>query len=196
MKKIIYVLSLIIGTVAVTQAQVTYGFKAGGNLAKFTDNSDFEFKFGMHFGGVANIQLSDAFSLQPELLYSAQGYRQNFNGQKVRAKVDYFNIPILGSYQITEGLELQFGPQIGINIRKELEVDEQEGGSIFVNDIDASAAFGIKYFFDDYVFTQLRGTFGLTEVLTNSGYKNLVISLSLGVMLDSPIDEENYEEMD
>ncbi|NNL32449.1 MAG: outer membrane beta-barrel protein, partial [Flavobacteriaceae bacterium] len=74
MKKIIYVLSLIIGTVAVTQAQVTYGFKAGGNLAKFTDNSDFEFKFGMHFGGVANIQLSDAFSLQPELLYSAQGY--------------------------------------------------------------------------------------------------------------------------
>ncbi|MBT8273032.1 MAG: PorT family protein [Bacteroidia bacterium] len=189
----IIVLSLIISSFSFAQ-NVKFGIKAGGNLAKFTNNDDLEFKFGPHFGALANIAISDQFSLQPELLYSAQGYRQNFNGQKVRAKVDYFNLPFLASYEVTNGLILQAGPQIGINIRNDLDVDGQEQGSIFVNDIDISAAFGFQYFIDETIFTQLRGTIGISEVVSNlNDQRHFVLSLSLGLMLDKVEQDEDLD---
>ena len=164
---------------------VTFGIKGGANLAKLTNNDDFEFKFGLHFGGVAEIPISDAFKVQPEILYSAQGYRQDFNGQRVKGLIDYLNIPVLGSYRVAEGLSLQVGPQLGINIRSDLEVEGSEQGTIFANDIDVSAAFGFQYLFDDTFFAQLRGTIGLTDVLTNVDQKHLVISASFGVLFDN-----------
>lgn len=186
MKKLFVLGVFLLGSFCISNAQVTYGVKAGGNMAKFTNNDELDFKFGIHFGGMASIEVANNFSIHSELVYSAQGYRQNFNGQRVKAKVDYFNIPILGSYQVLEGLEFQFGPQVGINIRNDLEVEGQEQASIFVNDVDISAIVGIQYFIDDYVFMQFRGAVGLTEVLTNLDQKNFVLSLSLGVLFDRP----------
>lgn len=189
----ILVLSLFMSGFVIGQ-NLNFGIKAGGNLAKFTNNDELEFKFGLHFGAVAEITITEVFTLQPELVYSAQGYRQNFNGQRVIAKVDYFNVPFLASVQLAEGLKIQAGPQLGINIRNELEVDGQEDGSIFVNDIDVSAAFGFQYFFDENVFSQLRGTIGLSEVVTNfNDQRHFVLSLSIGVMLNSPEADEDLD---
>jgi len=186
MKKLIVGAIFLFGSICMINAQVTYGLKAGANMAKFTGNDDFDYKFGIHFGGMASLEVANNFSIQFELLYSGQGYKQDFNGQRVKAKIDYFNIPILGSYQILDGLEFQFGPQVGINIRNDLEVEGQEQASLFVNDLDISGIVGIQYFIDDYVFMQFRGAFGLTEVLTNIDQKNFVLSLSLGVLLVNP----------
>ena len=169
---------------------VTFGLKGGANLAKLTNNDDFEFKFGLHFGGVAQIPISEVFNLQPEILYSAQGYRQNFNGQQVKGLIDYLNVPFLGSYEVAEGLSFQVGPQLGINIRNELQVEGSEQGTIFVNDVDVSAAFGFQYLFDDTFFAQLRGTIGLTDVLTNVEQKHLVISASIGILFDNGESDE------
>ena len=185
MKNVLIVLIFIVLTGSTVNAQgITFGVKAGGNLAKFTNNDEFEFKFGPHFGAVADIEISEVFSLQPELLFSAQGYNQDFNGQRVKAKVDYFNIPIMASYMIAEGLRLQAGPQVGINLRKDIEVDDVEQSSIFVNDVDVSAIFGFQYMIDKSFFTQLRGAVGLTEIVTNLDQKHFVISLSFGFLFD------------
>lgn len=184
-KYLLTTLMLAFISTAVMGQGVTFGLKGGANLAKLTNNDDFEFKFGLHFGGVAQISLSEVFNIQPEILYSAQGYRQDFNGQQVKGLIDYLNVPVLGSYRVAEGLSLQIGPQLGINIRNELQVEGSEQGTIFVNDVDVSAAFGFQYLFDDTFFAQLRGTIGFTDVVTNLEQKHLVISASLGILFDN-----------
>ena len=64
--------------------QTTYGIKAGGNIANLTDNDDFNSKFGIHFGAVAQIELSETLKLQPEFLYSAQGYQRDLPDNQLR----------------------------------------------------------------------------------------------------------------
>ena len=167
---------------------VVFGAKAGGNLATLTGNSDFEYKFGAQFGAVANIALSLDFSLQPELFYSAQGYRRNENGVRETGKIDYFNLPVLINFRVAEGFSLQAGPQLGVNIRNEREVEGGIGDNtaLFINDIDFSAALGLQYFFDASFFAQARYTFGLSEVVRNLNQRHSVISLSFGFFFDTP----------
>ena len=80
--------------------ELTFGAKVGGNLATLTNNDEYDQKFGMHFGAVGELELSDNLSLQPELLYSAQGYKRDFEGRTIRAKIDYLNLPLLFSYEL------------------------------------------------------------------------------------------------
>jgi hypothetical protein len=172
---------------------VNFGLKTGVNFANLTNSNDLNYKFGLNFGAVASLAISDMFSLQGELIYSAQGYKQDFNGQKVKGKIDYFIIPIIGDFEIAEDFSLQIGPQLGVNIRKDREIDGTVQGSIFVNDIDFSAVFGIQYFLDSNVFFQMRYAPGLTEVLSNIDQKNTVISASLGVFLTRTEKETDQE---
>ncbi|MBS9463248.1 PorT family protein [Flagellimonas sp. 389] len=63
-----------------------------------------------HFGAVAEVPISDKFSLQPEVLYSGQGYTLNDD----RVDLDYLSVPLLGKYYVAKGLSLEAGPQIGL----------------------------------------------------------------------------------
>ncbi len=170
------------------QAQTpTWGIKSGANMAKLTEIQGVEFRPSFHFGATANLVLSQVFALQPEILYSGQGYKDDINGQTVRAKIDYLNIPVLADITVAPGLSIQAGPQIGINIRRELDVDNQENGMVSVNDVDFSIVAGIQYMFDPNFFAQARFAQGLTEVITTSpDNKNMVLSLSFGFFFDNP----------
>ena len=189
MKKIILCIAFVsISSVSLCQ-NVSYGAKAGLNATNFTNNDDFNTKIGLNFGAVANIYLSEKFSLQPELFYSAQGYTSDFNGQDVRAKIDYFNLPLLIEFAIDQNIRLQAGPQIGFNIRSEIEVDGQENVSTFINDIDMSACFGLQYNFDSGFFTQARYAMGINDAMRTESSKNSVISLSVGFFFNSQIEQ-------
>ncbi len=135
---------------------------------------------------MADIKFSENFSIQPEFVYSAQGYEQIFNDQDVKAKIDYFNIPILIDYTVIDGLSVQVGPQIGINLRAELEGESQETSKIFVKNIDFSTVVGMQYDIDDSFFIQGRYALGLSEVRVNSESKHSVFSISLGFFIDRP----------
>ena len=185
MKK--YVLTMILGLIVpfgIMAQDLSFGIKAGGNLATLTNNDDFDTRFGVHFGAVANWELSEVFSIQPELLYSAQGYKQDFNGQEVRGKIDYFNIPLMASYDVIDDLSIQVGPQIGLNLRSEVDVEGQGTSTFNVNDVDLSAVFGLQLDIDDSFFVQARYGLGLREVQLNSDFKNSVFSVSLGFMFE------------
>ncbi|WP_299311500.1 outer membrane beta-barrel protein [uncultured Aquimarina sp.] len=57
---------------------IKYGIKAGGNIATIAGREIFDEnnpRFSFHIVGLLEIQLSEKFSLQPELLYSQQGSR-------------------------------------------------------------------------------------------------------------------------
>ena len=190
MKKILFLIFTSCSIAGLYGQGVNFGAKAGLNASNFTNNDDFNTKIGLHFGAVANIYISEKFSFQPELFYSAQGYNSDFNGQDVRAKIDYFNLPFLVDYKINDNISLQVGPQIGFNIRSEITVENQENVSAFVNDIDMSASFGLQYKFDSGFFTQARYVMGINDVSRTESYKNSVISLSIGFFFNSFVEQE------
>ena len=194
-KQFLFILCTLFTMTSIYAQTISFGAKIGGNLATFdgenanSDLKNIDSKFGLNFGAVATIKLSDAFSIQPELFYSAQGYKRDFEGFEYKAMIDYFHLPVLMDLKVFEGLSLQAGPQMGINIRKELEIDGQEdSGRINVNDFEASAAFGLQYVFDSNFFVQARYTMGLSEVFLNDTAKSPVFSFSIGFYFDKPID--------
>lgn len=172
-----------------------FGIKAGGNLSNITNVDEFKTKFGINFGAVATVEISDVFSIQPELFYSAQGYNDETLQQDAVARIDYFHVPLLASYEVTDGVSLQAGPQLGFNIRAEVERDGQEPFDLsIVNDVDFSGVVGAQVQVDENFFIQGRYVFGLNEAFRNSSdQKNSVISLSLGFMFDKA-DGESVEE--
>lgn len=190
MKKtaLLILLGLIINN---SNAQITsFGIKVGANLTTLTNNDNFENKFGVNFGAVADIELSEVLSWQPEILYSAQGYDGTFNNENVKAKIDYFIIPMILDYEFVNNLSLQAGPQFGFNIRAERELGTQEPQRLNVRDLDLSAVFGLQYFLDSNFFVQARYALGLNEVVLNENNKNSVFSFSVGFFVDR-IDRDN-----
>ena len=85
MKKLLFIaviISLTLFSCASTQKadksanqKATFGAKAGVNFSDITgpDVDSFTGRTAFHIGGVAEIPVSEVFSVQPELLYSAQG---------------------------------------------------------------------------------------------------------------------------
>jgi hypothetical protein len=67
---------LLAGVSIAAQAQsATFGVKAGASLTNVTGDNTGNAKniFGFHGGLIANFAVNDAFSIQPELLYSMKG---------------------------------------------------------------------------------------------------------------------------
>lgn len=88
MKKQLLSLCIVLGTMTFAQSTdgPRFGVKAGGNVSSITA-SDSKSKFGFYAGALVNIPISDAFNIQPEVVYSLQG---------AKVKGDYE----MGSYTI------------------------------------------------------------------------------------------------
>jgi hypothetical protein len=198
--QILFILCFALTLTSISAQNIRFGAKVGGNFATFggeranSDLADIDPKFGLNFGAVASIKISNAFSIQPELYYSAQGYKNEVEGIKSKAMIDYFNVPILADLTLADGLSVQAGPQIGINIRKELEDDglENTGSNLNVNDIEVAAAFGLQYKFDGNFFIHARYAMGLSEVFINDTAKSSVFSFSIGFLFDRI--EDDYDD--
>jgi len=203
MKKII--LTVVVFTFGFVNAQeVKFGAKAGLNFANLTgDIEDASMKIGFNLGGFAEIKVSDKFSVQPELLYSTQGAKNETSEDgftsESKLNLSYLNIPIMAKYYVSEKFSLEAGPQIGflLSAKSKYEFTESdgEGGSISVSgdedvkdsfeSIDFGLNLGTAYDFTENLFAGLRYNIGLSNVAkTESGddtkINNSVISLSLG----------------
>src|SRR6187551_2721292 len=69
-----------------------FGVKAGFNAATITGygiEGHIRLKAGYHFGMVGQIKLSEKWILQPEILFSNQGYRT----EVFKYSFNYFNLP-------------------------------------------------------------------------------------------------------
>lgn len=181
MKNFTLVLIVLLGGINFMQAQsVEYGVKAGLNIANFDGgDADRNSLMAYHIGGVAEIHLSEKFSVQPELLYSRQGSEAE-NVAKV--KVDYLSIPVLAKYYFVDQLSLEVGPQIGFLIEDKVSFNDD---SIADQEADA-ASFdfglnaGLAYDFAFGAFAQFRYNYGVTTVVENPDIKNSVFQFSLG----------------
>ena len=135
MKKAFLSLAVLAACTGVASAQDSdthFGIKAGASLSNFVGNdvpSSSSYLFGYNAGFLANIALSDRFSVQPELLYSTKGAKNKFDalGTSITAtqSLHYIELPILVKAKFNQ-LFVEAGPQFGGLLRAKSKV---EGGS-------------------------------------------------------------------
>jgi hypothetical protein len=177
-----------IGTAAQAQ-DINFGAKAGVNFASMSidpeGDMDLKSRTGLHIGVLAEFKITETFAVQPEILYSMQGYKAEFGDVEVETKADYLIIPIMAKYFVTEGLSIEAGPQVGFLMSA--KDDDGEDIKDGYKSIDFGINGGLGYELPMGVFFQARYYVGLSNIAeeTDLGeadveYKNNVFALSVG----------------
>ncbi|HVU84240.1 MAG TPA: porin family protein [Puia sp.] len=185
MKKL-YLLLLTVFSLAAASAQVQFGVKAGANFSTFTgDNTDdAKTKVGFNAGALVALPLFNEFSLQPEVVYSGQGFKVSDQGISGTFNANYLNVPVLFKYNNPTGFFLQTGPQIGFLMSAKVKSGGQtEDEKDLFNSTDFSWAFGLGYLVKSVnVGIDARYNLGLSNIAKDSGdekVKNSVFQVGL-----------------
>lgn len=205
MKKLLCVAAVaVFGFTLVNAQEVKFGAKAGVNLASIGgDFDEFDGRTSFHVGGVAEIVISEKFSIQPELLYNSVGAAldetDSFEGVTVdfesTIKLDYISLPIMAKYYVADGLSLEAGPQVGFLLSATGEFEASgggfsESGSEDIKDdfksIDFGLGFGAGYKLPNGLNFSARYVLGLANIAENDGEdfsaQNNVLQVSVGFM--------------
>jgi hypothetical protein len=184
--KRLYLFLLAACSFAAANAQIQFGIKAGANFSTFTgDGVDgAKTKIGFHGGAFVGVPLFSTFSLQPELVYSDQGYKVKEDEFSGKLNAEYLNIPVLFKYNNPSGFFAQTGPQLGFLLSAKAKAD---GESTDLKDqfksTDFSWAVGIGYLIKSVnVGIDARYNIGLSNVAKSSGdgsAKNSVFQVGL-----------------
>ena len=188
MKKILSLfafLSLI--AVGVNAQGISGGLKLGMNLANQTISSGElgftaspSFRTTIHAGGYLTAMITEKFGVQPEILYSGQGYKQ---GSAV-FKANYITVPVLLRYNFTELFSIHAGPQIGILASAKAD-DEDVKDLLKGTDIGIAAGLGVDLPMGlNFGFRFVKG---MTNIVDDDSdglkYKNYALQFSVGYKL-------------
>ncbi len=166
---------------------IKFGIKGGINLSNFNgDVEDNAMRYGLHIGMVSEIIISDKFSFQPELLYSAQGFKNETPNNFSKAKFDYVNLPLMIKYYAADKFSVEAGPQVGFLVNAK---NRDNSGNTSIDDqnvVDFGINAGVGYELKNGMFFQGRYNLGITNVNGDSNgavkYTNSVFQLSIGVL--------------
>ena len=187
MKKSILLIGIALLSMSGLSAQeyVKFGIKGGINSSTFSGDGFGDFdnpnsRTSFNLGLLAEIPVSDKFSVQPEVLYSGQGYdiASRNDANDVEYQLDYINVPILAKYYLIEGLSIEAGPQIGFLVNSEIDSNPSgDSGDISLdedqfNKVDISLGLGASYKFRGGFFVNARYNYGLSDVYDNSFFNN------------------------
>ena len=175
MKKLLFTAAIaVLGLSNVNAQEVTFGAKAGVNFANLGgDIEDNDMKVGFHVGGVAEIAISEKFSVQPELLFSSQGTKFEESGETLKYNLSYINVPVMAKYYVAEGFSVEAGPQVGflVDAKAKYDSDSEDIKDAF-NSVDFGLNLGAGY------------NLGLANIAKDAGddfsIQNNVIQLSVG----------------
>ncbi len=152
MKKVVLTSFLLIMTTISLSAQTEFGVRSGYyNLIEFTMVDDNGTKFrnfegeGFYVGAFADINITDRFSVQPEM---------NFIAIPKRSSLNQIQIPVLGKYRIGKRVHIFAGPSIGFFLNPEEDM----------KNTNLNIAFGISYDITQKLSIALRGDYGLSKL--------------------------------
>lgn len=167
MKTIGLTIAIFFGLVTTINAQdkssyhSNFGIKGGYNLAavSFDGVGETGQRNGFHIGVYGEEFISDSFSIQPELLYSQQGYKITDSNGTFTQKLNYINLPIMFKAYPSKNFFLEVGPQIGLaishkevyeglfNSTQEYNPDNFDWGFNFGGGIktDSGISLGVRY---------------------------------------------------
>lgn len=172
------------------QTQAKIGLKAGLNIANVSMDPeviDKGSRLGFHGGLLAHIHLSPQWGIQPEVLYSGQGFEDNTNNTEW--KLNYLNIPVMVQYMFDNGFRISAGPQVGFLLDGKIAESGFEDLDI-KNDlkkIDAGIGVGLGYLSYSGLGIEGRYNHGLTNIndVGSNELNNRVFQISLFYMLDN-----------
>jgi hypothetical protein len=114
---------------AVNAQKFNFGGKLGANLTKISGEAFKEgYDLGYHVGAFAEIDISQKWGIQPEVLWNqtntqrASGTDAVLNGWQQNTqdiKLNYLTIPVLLRYNVGSLITLNAGPQFGILLNKD-----------------------------------------------------------------------------
>lgn len=210
MKKILLFASFTVFALTTIQAQeMSFGVKGGLNFAKVSYSESEAPKMDMltsfHIGAFLEYPITSEFSIQPELLYSAQGAKysesESYEGMtysvEMKLKLAYLNIPVMAKYYVMDNLSLEAGPQIGLLLSAKADgkmsysgmgdgVSESYSQDVKDNfkKIDIGVGLGASYHLDMGISIGARYVLGLADISDDGegsgSVKNNVIQVSVG----------------
>jgi hypothetical protein len=191
MKKLsLFVAAIFLSSALMAQTQAKIGLKAGLNIANVSMDPeviDKGSRLGFHGGLLAHIHLSPQWGIQPEVLYSGQGFEDNTNNTEW--KLNYLNIPVMVQYMFDNGFRISAGPQVGFLLDGKIAESGFEDLDI-KNDlkkIDAGIGVGLGYLSYSGLGIEGRYNHGLTNIndVGSNELNNRVFQISLFYMLDN-----------
>jgi|SRR5690554_128354 len=204
MKKLVLLAAIAVMSVTTVEAQeVRLGAKGGVNFATFNGDNlgDIKSRTGFHIGGLVEIPVTEKFSVQPEILYSAQGAEYKDSGREggvnysyeYKNKLDYISVPVMAKFYVIDGLAIEAGPQVSFLTSSKSEYEGTLGDVTVsgesdledVSKVDFSLGAGVSYRLPVGVFFGARYNFGLTNVndgnnADDNKINNRVFQLSAG----------------
>jgi opacity protein-like surface antigen len=179
MKKTLLISALFLAMSISTQAQLlNFGIKGGLNYANLTGSTTkTDAITSYHVGVLAEINLSEKFSIQPELLYSTQGATYKTILGDIDNELGYLSIPVMAKIHLNKMISLELGPQASFLLSEKDEFDIHNQ-----NTFDFAAAGGLGFKITKSIFVQARYVLGLTEVSKDADTKNSVVQVSAGLL--------------
>lgn len=158
----------------ISAQNITFGVKAGLN---FVPNGarGLGGRSSFHIGATAEIEISDSFSIQPELLYSRQGFNAD---DDVKGRLGNINLPVIAKFYVVKDFSLELGPQISFLAHAN---SDNDGESTDIKDYLKSTNFGLNlgvgYKLDSGLNFGLRYLRGIRRTY---GFKQNLLQLSVG----------------
>ncbi len=166
----------------VTANKTTFGLRAGVNFQNINgkdaqgDKLENDLLTGFHAGVNAEIPIGTGIYVQPGVLYTMKGTKNNDDDTKV--KISYIDVPVNLLYKPilgTGNMVLGFGPYVGFGIGGKVEEGDNETDIEFENEytsstapqlkrMDAGANFLAGYEFANKLSFQLNAQLGLIDI--------------------------------
>lgn len=193
MKKIILLLTSIISVTAFSQEEVQrttnakFGLKGGLNYSTVT-KGDFEEgldpRTSFYLGFTSEVPLvGRVLALQPEMLYSRQGFESNYvflgTNYNEEYQIDYINMPVLLKLYAGNVISFEAGPQFGLKVNEKVVRNNSEIERNDINDFDTALAAGVSLNFNEF-FLSARYTHSFNEIIKDSNSKNSVFQIGAG----------------
>ncbi|GAA4312625.1 porin family protein [Compostibacter hankyongensis] len=176
---------------AYAQGSVRFGVKAGANLNKL-DGKGYKdgFNFNYHLGPYVQLNFSDRFGIQPELIFSQSTAKsgEQFSdiypdGKDLKnIKLNYLSIPILANIGLGgEHFKLQVGPQYGIAVSKDKTLFENGKDAFKSGDFSAVAGLWLDLPFGLNVSGRyIIGLSNISDLPEEEKWHNQAIQLGVG----------------
>lgn len=157
------------------RVRLGYGLKTGMNYTHFYLNNlkdaldqrfDRSWRTGFVFGGFVTVPVYKQFSIQPEFLYSSMGGDYTTDQQdNVRARYNYFSIPVTAKYKVCRKIALLVGPQFDFLIQGK---ESTNGGKFKVSDdlkdYDIAVTAGFEFWPTRHIVLQARYMKGFNDI--------------------------------
>lgn len=100
-----------------------------------------------HAGVYAQFGLNSSVAIQPELLYSRQGFRYNqaTTGEQRVNRLDYLKLPVLLTYNVLNHVSVHVGPQIGLLTQVKNAGVDQDIGDYGYRTVDYGVVGGAEF---------------------------------------------------